>query len=95
MNMSVPRISTPMGRRGNKGCVYGRSLSDSPRATYAMRKRREISPMLVQTSSAEMPVMFSSQVNTMPSPQMVVRNVRHEKASASLREWSVSIGIGE
>ena len=36
--------------------------------------------MLVQTSRADIPVMLSSQVKTIPEPQMVVRNVKHEKA---------------
>ena len=51
--------------------------------------------MLVQTRSAEMPVMFRSQVKTMPSPQIVVRKVIQEKASAILKRLDVGIGYME
>ena len=88
MNISVPRMITPIGSRGNSGWVYGRSFSECPCAMYAVRKRREMSPMLVHTSNAEMPVTLSSHVNAMPSPQIVVRKVRQEKASASLKRAS-------
>lgn len=40
--------------------------------------------MDTQTSSAEILVMLSSQVKTMPVPQIVVRNARQENASNSL-----------
>ena len=51
-----------------------------------------MNPMLVQTRSAEMPVMLRSQVKTMPSLQIVVRKVIQEKASAILRRLDVNIG---
>ena len=35
--------------------------------------------MLVQTSSADIPVTLSNHKNTTPSPQIVVRNVKHER----------------
>ncbi|KAJ3505853.1 hypothetical protein NLJ89_g7193 [Agrocybe chaxingu] len=51
-----------------------------------------MSPMDVQTRSAEMPVMLSSQVKTMPDPQIVVRKVRQEKRRAMLVIESAGTG---
>ena len=82
--MSVPRMMTPAGRIGKSGCLYGRSDSLRPCALYAARNRIEMTPMDTQTSSAEIPVMLSGHVKTMPAPQIVVRNVRQENASDSL-----------
>ena len=54
--------------------------------------------MLVHTSSAEMPVMLSSQVKTMPSPQIVVRKVRQANprdnlATSAQKYFAVWTGI--
>ena len=56
-----------------------------PCAFHAARKRREMTPMVPQTRSEEMPVRLRSQVKTTPSPQMVVRKETNETASDSLR----------
>jgi hypothetical protein len=42
--------------------------------------------MLVQTSSADIPVTLSNHTNTTPSPQIVVRNVKHERVRDILEE---------
>jgi len=44
-------------------------------------------PMDVHTRSADIPVMLSSHVKTIPSPHIVVRKVRKENASERLRQY--------
>jgi len=46
-----------------------------------------MTPMDVHTRSADIPVIFSSHVKTIPSPHIVVRKVRKENARERLRYY--------
>lgn len=83
-NMSTASVTVTSGSTGKNGWTYARSSIVRPCARHAARKRSEMGPMEPHTSSAEMPVRSSSHVNTTPSPQIVVRNVRKDTASAIL-----------
>lgn len=96
-----------MGNAGNSGWRKGKSDSERFCAFHAARKRREMMPHDIHTSSAVIPARFSNlgavsidpfrrqkayQVKTTPAPHMDVRNATNETANATLAPYESGRG---